>query len=275
MKTYKFISIVGMLSVLLAACAAPVAVQPTPTPAPEVDAGALGNSQWQLDSLMVNGQLITLSPAQLPTIEFATDGKIGGSGGCNSYFGSYTVNGDEVSFGAIGSTKMACSEGMDQEGQFFAALEAARHINLTSNTSLELRSTDGQTELKFVNMPSPTTPGDASLTGKVWQLTQIENTTDGVVSAPATGVVPTLEFMDDGTISGNGGCNGFGGNYLVAEGNKLAFSEIISTLMACDNTDIETVYFNGLNSAESYAFVGDQLTMTASGGTVIMTFDSQ
>lgn len=274
MKTYKIMSILGMLAVILAACAAPAAVQSSVTPASILDPEALTNSQWQLQSLIVNGQAVTFTPAILPTIEFATDGKVAGNGGCNSYFGTYTLNGNEVSFGAIGSTKMACNEGMDQETQFFAALEAARQISLTPDTSLELRSADGQTELKFVNMPTASNPPGTSLTGKVWELTQIENTVDGTVEAPAAGVVPTLEFKNDGTISGNGGCNGFGGNYLLAEGNKVAFSEIISTLMACDNTDIETLYFNGLTKAETYAFDGDMLKITASGGTVVMTFEA-
>lgn len=283
MKTYKIMSIVSMLALMLAACAAPtpadvqpdptaVPVEPSPSPEPNVDSAALADSQWQLDSLIVNGQVVTFTPATLPTIVFDSEGKIAGRGGCNSYFGDYTLNGGEISFGAIGATKMACAEGMDQETQYFAALEAAKQISLTSKTSLELRSDDGKTEIKFVNMPVPNAPAETGLTGKVWELTQIENTADGTVETPSTGVLPTLEFTEDGKISGNGGCNGFGGLYATAEGNKVTFTEIISTLMACDNTDIETVYFNGLNGAESYAFDGDMLKITASGGTVVMTF---
>jgi heat shock protein HslJ len=281
MKTYKIMSVVVMLALMLTACAAPTpaAVQPEPTAVPvepttepSLNPEALADSQWQLDSLIVNGQVVTFTPATLPTIEFDTEGKIAGKGGCNSYFADYTLTGGEISFGAIGATKMACAEGMDQETQYFAALETAKQISLTPETSLELRSDDGKTEIKFVNMPVPNTPDETGLTGKVWELTQIENTADGTVEAPATDVVPTLEFTEDGKISGNGGCNGFGGLYATAEGNKVTFTEIISTLMACDNTDIETVYFNGLNEAESYAFDGDMLKITASGGAVVMTF---
>jgi putative lipoprotein len=49
-----------------------------------------------------------------------------GRGGCNPYFGTATVEGERVSFGPLGATKMACPPAlMDQERRFFAALEGA------------------------------------------------------------------------------------------------------------------------------------------------------
>ena len=55
------------------------------------------------------------------------DGGIGGSGGCNSYFGSYTLDGDAVTFSEIGSTLMVCdSPAGDVETAYFTNLGTRR-----------------------------------------------------------------------------------------------------------------------------------------------------
>jgi len=51
------------------------------------------------------------------------DGRIAGSTGCNRFFGGYTLDGERLSFGGIGLTKMACMEPlMSQEQSFVSAL---------------------------------------------------------------------------------------------------------------------------------------------------------
>ena len=46
------------------------------------------------------------------TAEFQ-DGEVRGTGGCNSYSGSYKIDGSQIKFDAIGWTAMAC---LDPEG---------------------------------------------------------------------------------------------------------------------------------------------------------------
>jgi putative lipoprotein len=56
--------------------------------------------------------LVGISGAELgtgvPTINFGTDGTVSGSAGCNTYNGTYTVDGSSISFGPLATTKMAC-----------------------------------------------------------------------------------------------------------------------------------------------------------------------
>jgi len=47
-----------------------------------------------------------------PSLVLGEDGSLGGNDGCNTLFGDYTVEGDTVTFGVIGSTMMFC-EGVD------------------------------------------------------------------------------------------------------------------------------------------------------------------
>lgn len=61
------------------------------------------------------------------TMTFDAEGHVTGSGGCNRYFGPVTIEGSAISFGQLGSTRMACVPAlMDQERRFFAALTMAR-----------------------------------------------------------------------------------------------------------------------------------------------------
>jgi putative lipoprotein len=62
------------------------------------------------------------------TISFEPEGRVAGSGGCNRYFGTVTIEGDAITFSKkLGSTMMACPPAlMDQERRFFDALAATR-----------------------------------------------------------------------------------------------------------------------------------------------------
>jgi heat shock protein HslJ len=56
---------------------------------------------------------------------------------------------------------------------------------------------------------------------------------DSISGTPvASGTNLRLTLTSDGHANGNGGCNGFGGEY-TREGDTLTFSRMISTMMAC------------------------------------------
>lgn len=72
------------------------------------------------------------------TAQFS-QGKVSGSGGCNSYNGTYTIDGSQINFGPTASTKMAClDDTMNQESQYFAALDGAKSYKLNNQGQLEI-----------------------------------------------------------------------------------------------------------------------------------------
>lgn len=86
-------------------------------------AGRLEGPTWLAEDIQGGG---VIDNAQ-SKIAFAAGGKVTGSGGCNRLFGSATIAGDALSFGGIGTTRMACAPAlMDQEQKFLAALAATR-----------------------------------------------------------------------------------------------------------------------------------------------------
>jgi len=78
-------------------------------------------------------------------ITFEQNGKLGGLAGCNSYWGTYTTEGNALSIGAVGSSELSCAEPagiMKQEKAYLQALQAAAIFKIEGDT-LELRSGDG------------------------------------------------------------------------------------------------------------------------------------
>lgn len=62
-------------------------------------------------------------------LEFHSDGSASGSGGCNSFHGAVTFEGNHISFGPLASTMKMCPDPvMQQEHGFLSALGAAKRI---------------------------------------------------------------------------------------------------------------------------------------------------
>jgi len=83
---------------------------------------ALENTTWAL--LELNGKTITVTVNdKAPYLELnSKKASAYGFGGCNRFFGSYETSGQSLTLGALGSTRMACPEGMDQEQELFTVL---------------------------------------------------------------------------------------------------------------------------------------------------------
>lgn len=52
--------------------------------------------------------------------------------------------------------------------------------------------------------------------------------------------MPYIKFGADSTISGNGGCNGYGGKYVLNGASGIEISDVMSTLIACPDNYVQT-----------------------------------
>jgi len=94
-----------------------------------------------------------------------------------------------------------------------------------------------------------------------WKLTAY-----GPANSPTPAVADaeaSLTFNFDGTVTGNGGCNGLGGDYEV-NGNQITFGPIMSTLMACDGPRMEQedAVHQVMTETDSFQIDGNTLTIT-------------
>ena len=168
------------------------------------------------------------TPAVDSTIQFQ-DGQVSGSGGCNNYSGSYTLDGDQLTIGPVASTMMACiGPAMDQEQAFHANLGNVASFEIVDN-QLHLLDAGGATLLTFEQQVTP------SLTGVVWQAISYNNGKQAVVTL-LEGTTITAEFGEDGQLSGTAGCNSYTAGY-TAEDGAISIQPAASTRMMCGAPD--------------------------------------
>jgi heat shock protein HslJ len=75
---------------------------------------------------------------------------ISGVSGCNQYNASYEASGDEISFGPIAGTKMACPEPQGStEARFLQLLESIATYEV-SGRSMSMNDGDGTPVLQFM-----------------------------------------------------------------------------------------------------------------------------
>ena len=105
-----------------------------------LDVSTLAGKTWVLVSLdgkpVLEGTRVILefSPAE---------GGIAGSGGCNHYFGNFTLKGESLTVSALGMTEMYCMDPagvMEQEKSYLDALGAAKSVQVVDG---QLRITYG------------------------------------------------------------------------------------------------------------------------------------
>ena len=111
------------------------------TPEPTLNTNSRLIAQWSRVGQYV-GEL-------RPTVTFTADGKVSGFAGCNRFMGTYTLEGDTLKFGALGSTRMAClsPEAQAQETVFLAQLQSQPKFEAVGST-LKLVLLDG-TRVEF------------------------------------------------------------------------------------------------------------------------------
>ena len=109
-----------------------------------------------------------------------------------------------------------------------------------------------------------------ALTGNVWVLRALL----GKAPVPETDL--TSQFTSAGRVSGSAGCNRYGAEFTQS-GSAIQVSSIASTQMACAPRIMaqESVFLKTLASARSYSVSGAKLTLKASGGRALMTYEAQ
>ena len=114
------------------------------------------------------------------------------------------------------------------------------------------------------------------LTGKKWILKELNGVTITDTSSNPDHKPIFLEFKDSAkTINGFGGCNGYGGNYELTEGNRIQFSQVVSTMMACENTETEVKLFKVYETADNYFCDGKKLQLNKAKMAPLAVFEAK
>lgn len=261
----------SLLTLLLLSACAPMttpspnqpAAQPSATPTLP-PSGSVGQdfigTEWRLVSLNAAAPVGSLPV----TLIFRSETEFGGSAGCNSYFGTYTLQGETFTTAGVGSTMMACGEEgvMEQESAFLQLLNEG---GLLARMGDELTLTNASGALKFERVVPPP---PAALESTLWRL-EAFGTAEAVSSLLANTEINAI--FKDGSVSGFGGCNNYGGPFST-NGNALKIETLVITEMWCSPDEVsqqEQTFTAALIATTSYVIEGDMLTLTHPGGTLI------
>ena len=78
----------------------------------------------------------------------------------------------------------------------------------------------------------------------------------------------------DGRFHGYAGCNNFNGTYAMPKSFGISFSNIASTMMACDNMDLESTLLKTLEEVDSYNIKGNILLLKKEKLTTLAKFEA-
>ena len=175
---------------------------------------------------------IWLVPGQDVELLLTPDGSYWGTAQVNLFSGSYTVDGDKLTFSEPVSTLMA-GPGLEEEQAFFAALMSVDSFKIL-NSKLVLYVGE---DIGMVLVPSfvGTWEGD-----------------DGL----------SVTFNTDMTFSGHGPVNGFGGTYANTVERLVITPEYITEAIGSDEEmEAEAAFLNALTGAKDYTVEHGVLTL--------------
>lgn len=92
---------------------------------------ALYGTYWKLVEL--NEAAPGLTSREPHLVLSQSDNRVTGNGGCNSLFGTFQIEGSNLTFSNIGSTKMACP-GLPVENEFFKSLSQTTRYSFKADT---------------------------------------------------------------------------------------------------------------------------------------------
>jgi len=227
-------------------------------------AASLVGTSWELKTYSAAGKTV---PASAPaSLAFDPKDTLSGSTGCNSFSGTYTVNGTTLKITLGAMTAMGCIEPARQ------AQEAAVTKQLPMVTAYAID--DGTLTLTGSGSVTLLVYSKASttLTGTAWKVTGVNNGKGAVESTTSTEKL-TATFGADGGFSGFGGCNQLGGEYKLSGANGLSIGPLRSTAKACGTAidQLESEYGTALSHVAGYEIAGTTLTLRDKNGATQVT----
>ena len=226
------------------------------------------------DELTANIWLLTDlgGTAPLPdtsvTAEFDEEGRVSGNAGCNNYSTSYTVDGDQISFGeVVGSTMMMCPDPvMAQEALYLEALDNTTTYEIVDD-ELNLMDANGDKLARFEAISQ-------GLEGTNWDVIAYNNGKEAVVSV-VIGSEITANFGEDNQLTGKAGCNDYTASYET-EDDSITIVVGALTRKYCESPEgvmeQEQQYLAALETAATYKIEGMTMQMRTADGAMAANF---
>lgn len=199
-----------------------------------------------------------------------TENRINGFAGCNGFFGTYKLEeGNRIRFSSIGATKMACPSSAFNESEFLEIFGIADNYTITGDR-LELNVGRRAPLAVFKRVAKNNDP----ITEKYWKLKTLEGKDVKMVKNQEKEIYFMLK-ADDNRVSGFSGCNQILGSYKLEDGNRIRFSNMGSTMMACPDVDLkESDFLKIFEIVDNYTINGDVLSLNVGRRAPLAVFEA-
>lgn len=159
-------------------------------------------------------------------------GRVSGSDGCNRLTGSYQLRGDDVTFGQMAGTQMACLNPSGTEGPFRDALRSATRLTVVGDR-LELLDATGKRLAVFFAANQSSAPSPSSgLAGTSWQLVEFQSMDDTKLT-PDDRAKYTIDFGTGGQLTVRIDCNRGRGMWKSSGESQIQFGPLGLTRAKC------------------------------------------
>lgn len=245
-----------------------------------VDQSTLKNDINQTDGLLdtdwvlteLKGHKIATSDASSQNIHFTLhtdEQRVSGNAGCNSIMGTYTLEpNNKISFSAMATTRMACPDSKIKESEVLIIFKSTDTFSV-SNGQLVLY----QGNIVLATFAKAIDHED-SITEKYWKL----KTLNGKAIVMSEGQAREQNFIlksNNNQLTGFAGCNQFSGEFTLEDNQRIRFSQIATTMMACPDLDIdESEFLKVFGMADSYSIKDDVLSLYIGKRTALATFEA-
>lgn len=124
-----------LITIIATACSSPTVSAP------------IEKMEWSLTA--IDGAALSDVPQKPITLQLnAAEKRASGFAGCNRFNGTYQLDAQEISFGPLMATRMACPTGLQSETKFLDAMRTVTTFAIMDDT-LTLYNADAKETLRF------------------------------------------------------------------------------------------------------------------------------
>ena len=229
------------------------------------DTSDLTANPWALVSYnAANGSAPATTQGRDAVLQFAKDGSLSGTTGCNNFAGTFSTKGSDLTISLGPMTRRACTD---------PALTAQEDALTTGLAQVTSYSVEGSTLTLKVRSAVRFTYSaeDTKLEGE-WDVTGLNNGKGGLESSAASGALK-MAFGADGQVTVTGGCNTLTATYSTTGEEPLTFGPVASTKKACEGeaAAVDQQMADALGRTTDYEVVGGTLTLRDQDGAMQVT----
>ena len=198
------------------------------------------------------------------------DKRVNGFSGCNTFMGTYTLEeGNRITFSQMGATKMACPDSDINEQDILNIFNTADNYTITNGKlALNKAKRAPMAEFKKGNMDNE------PIVEKYWKLKTLEGKDVKMSDNQEREIFFTLKSQDN-RVTGFAGCNTIGGEYTLEKGNRIRFTNMLTTLKACPDVDFnESELMKVFELADNYTIVNDVLSLNVGRRAPLAVFEA-